>query len=742
MTLKPEDHIPGLWRSDPPIAAGAHALVIGVSDYPFLGGGSAPDGDRAPDNGGLVQLEVSALSGALFFDWLKAAGEIAGAPLASCRLLLAPRPDERDPVDRLTEGHYSAADYEPMRSALIDWGNDIAAGGRTKEPNVAVFFFSGHGVEVAASPAILARDVLNQRTADRGANKAVAVDSMSTAVKTYDIDRGLFFVDACRDSPRVARLLNLVGDQPLKPSAFPQRRVDALIRLQSTASGLKSYQAKQDPGTIFTQALLDGLNGPPPSYLPYDTTSIPWQLLFNALEGHVKRKVIDLLADRSPLALQTVEPYGNPYNALMLVARKDAPIAPIAPVDVRDAADLVQEAVEDSAARILRTASSLTVAEIDSARHAGWLKWTRSGLRPDFFMRIGDLGNPGIMQRIFEHESIANPWIYSLSFVDAQTGEGVAADTVRIVGAYSKEIDTRVAAWIDMAVAPNPGGVVWIRAGGPHAGMASSAVAIPQDRYYPIPARLDVLFDRSDGPWVLSSMGARLCDPAKLRNADAARVWRPLWEAQRTEALADLASAGRIVEEGLAEILKPVDGKSESPIAAALAVNYLLRSGAREPFLGWSGNLENWFDWLPDGPVLWAEALWRRHEGEFAVADMIAGMKDEHGRGLQLLQLYPAVLEALNYFLMLSDRGAPLLARSLAIALRHAALWHKVQDAGLVGGGAEHSLARALDNVERAGRYAVSGGGFARFVSPDSALRAELVVGASRLRQAAPVAVS
>jgi hypothetical protein len=192
MTLKPDDTKPGLWLSDPFIPAGAHALVIGISDYPFLGGGNAPDADRAPDNGGLGQLEVSALSGALFFDWLKATGEIARAPLATSRLLLAPRPDEQAMVDRLTEGHYGSPDYEPMRSALIAWGDDIAAGGRTGSPNVAVFFFSGHGVEVAASPAILARDVLNQRAADGGANKALAVDAMSTAIKTYNIDRGLF----------------------------------------------------------------------------------------------------------------------------------------------------------------------------------------------------------------------------------------------------------------------------------------------------------------------------------------------------------------------------------------------------------------------------------------------------------------------------------------------------------------------------------------------------------------------
>src|SRR6516165_4924034 len=104
MAFRPDNTKPGLWLSNPPTPAGAHALVIGISDYPYLGGGSAPAADRAPNNGGLGQLEVSALSGALFFDWLRATDEIAGAQLATCRLLLAPRPDEQAMVDQLTEG--------------------------------------------------------------------------------------------------------------------------------------------------------------------------------------------------------------------------------------------------------------------------------------------------------------------------------------------------------------------------------------------------------------------------------------------------------------------------------------------------------------------------------------------------------------------------------------------------------------------------------------------------------------
>jgi hypothetical protein len=554
---------------------------------------------------------------------------------------------------------------------------------------------------------------------------------MSAAVKTYNIDRGLLFIDACRDSPRVARLLNLVGDQPLKPNPYPRRRPDALIRLQSTASGLKSYQAKQDPGTIFTQALLEGLSGPPPTYLPYDTRSIPWQLLFAALEAHVKRKVINLLADHSPLAVQSVEPYGNPYNGLMLVARKVASLAPPAPAEIHAPTVTIQEAVEESAARILGAARLFGAGKIDAVR--------ADAARIGLLSPAGDLANPYIMHTVFQHESITGPWIRSLSYLDAHSGAPAAAESVRIVGAYSQEIDTRVAAWIDMAVAPKPGGALWIGAADRSGRQASSAVVIAQDRYYPTPARLDVVFERREGHWALLAMSARLCDPAKLGDPGAAFVWTPVWDAQRTEALADLASAGRMIEQRL-NLRSVVDDKSESPVAAAFAVNYLLRSGDLDYLQDWPRNLANWFEWLPDGAILWAETLLRRREIQMGAApDVSAVTAKDRARILQGFLVEPGAFEALRYFVKLAERGVPLLASSLVLALQQAAVWREVQKAGIFPPPDASRLAQALDNVERARRYAVSGGGFARFVSVDGTLTPQLVFGA-RERLAARMA--
>src|SRR3954462_11143541 len=108
MHLVQSDNTKGLWLHPDNITIGAHALVIGISDYPHLDGTS--------DVGGLTKLEVSAPPAAKVFDWLRRRGSIAGAPLASCRLLLAPVPGEKTEGDILTGGWYADCTFATLRA--------------------------------------------------------------------------------------------------------------------------------------------------------------------------------------------------------------------------------------------------------------------------------------------------------------------------------------------------------------------------------------------------------------------------------------------------------------------------------------------------------------------------------------------------------------------------------------------------------------------------------------------------
>ena len=606
MQLKPDSTVPGLWRREPSLVAGVHALIIGISEYPYLEDGSAVVSERLSNSGGLGQLEVCAKTAARFFDLLTSIGEIAGAPITTCRLLLSPRPDEREEVNSLSCNHYASADFEGLRTAIVNWGDDLYAGGRTTEPNVALFFFSGHGVEHTASPAILARDIFKQNAAGGGANRAFAVESLSRAVKTFGIDRALFFVDACRDAPIIAQLLNIVGEAPLKPVSGSNRRPDAVVCLQSTASGLKSYQHEQDPATIFGQAVLEALEGPPPSYRPYDTTTEPWRLVFQSLEAHVKGRVRDLLSKHTTTLLQPVEPYGNPYNGSMLVAHKyaptlpsrsgDSPLSEMPPVGFTH----IASSVDTQAQNIMKDFRSTTADQIR--------QWREQNPRTS---SVSDLSNFGLMHQVFGHETITMPWQETMRLLDPETNGPIANGVVRLMAGHREERESRLTAWLDLLIDRGPGSSVWMSVGG-RPGEPCYAVILPRDLHTPIPVRLDVTYENTLNGYVLKDLSARIADPSETTTPMPV-TWSALWLAQRTEAFSDLASAGRSIGDFV--LLENIlDDKTSSPVAAAIAAATLLRCGALDYLHDWPRNLANWFEWLPDGPVLWAETLIRRFD--------------------------------------------------------------------------------------------------------------------------------
>lgn len=768
MTLQAVAGTPGLWRAGTADAAGLHALIIGISDYPYLSEGAADPRERAPDDGGLGQLEVSALSGALIFDWLRSVREVAGAPLASCRLHLAPRPDELGRVQTIT-GHYGKADYASLRAAIDGWCDEMSLGGRScADPNVALFFFSGHGVEVAGSPAVLASNVLTQRTADRGASHAIAIEALCTAVKTYDIDRALFLVDSCRDAPTAARLLHLVGDQSRRPADYPTRRVDAFNRLQSTASGLKSYQVADGDGTLFTQAALDGLKGgPPPDYMPYDIRESPWPLRLAAFEEHVRNKVIAILSKYNPLPLQFVELYGSPYQGTMLVAVKDGPPpggesddrGP--PVELRDLEEKARLRADKFMAGVTSIAAE-AIADLRSNNHMG-----REAI---------DLTDTGVMHAIFRHEAITYPWIDNIRITDAETGDS-SPYAVSIIGAHSEEIGDQVGAWIDLVVRPKAeGGALWIGLGQEGEG-SGFAVTVPRDSWSAIPVRLDILY-RNTGPgWAPTRLSARLADPGSF-NSLFPEIWSDLFRAQRLEALSDLASAARAIW-NLDRRDEILTGEGVPALAALIAQDYLLRAGGSALLLDSEAPARIGRDnpGLADASLLWGETLLQAdevlHFGEASIEPMIDGqpvsriidrfnevvaLSHDKSENIDVDALLTEMGElqakidmvdgwtvqareairtnereaAMHYFSDLSERGVPLLGSSLRFALRQADRWRIVDQSGLLFDESAYRLRAALEYVDRAGKYAISGTGFARYAALEAVFNPAEMLGIRR----------
>ena len=171
---------------------GAHALIIGVSRYPFLAGGATP----VADPWGLDQLTASASSAHKMFEWLT--GARLTVPLATCRVLLSPSP---------AEAHlFGSADEATFENVFADahaWRLDA----QSNADNVTFFYFAGHGVQRDKEDAVLCLQDFRQPPAAapalrRTIDLATLRAGMSPSISQPDIARTQFyFVDACREQP-------------------------------------------------------------------------------------------------------------------------------------------------------------------------------------------------------------------------------------------------------------------------------------------------------------------------------------------------------------------------------------------------------------------------------------------------------------------------------------------------------------------------------------------------------------
>lgn len=172
-----------------------HALIIGVSAYPHL-----PDGATPKANGyGMQQLSASAVSAYRLAQWLEEAADRLAVRLGSCRLLLSPSPDEL--ADMPPAGSYKEATLGNIRTEALAWRTDC----RSARDNVALFFFSGHGVQRTRQDAVLL-------AADFGDSEGNALfnsvdvnnlfDGMAPTIEHPDIARTQYWlIDACRVLP-------------------------------------------------------------------------------------------------------------------------------------------------------------------------------------------------------------------------------------------------------------------------------------------------------------------------------------------------------------------------------------------------------------------------------------------------------------------------------------------------------------------------------------------------------------
>jgi hypothetical protein len=298
-----------------------HALILGIGEYRHLSG--HPTGPRLANPMELEQLTSPPHSARRMADWLIEELHNPDAPLGSIEMLVSPAMPYDLPAGArspLANGGASvpveAATMANIKGAFNRWVDRCDE----REGNVAIFFFSGHG---------LARDTQVLLAEDFGAEprrpfeNSLDFDMMHLGMAEIRARTQCFFVDACRNVPRELLAKDIEGWKPFggRDVRVPGGR-DAPI-IWAAVHNDSAYGLAGSP-TYFTEALIRALDG-----LAADKQGCrPWTIRTSRIGEAVKR-LVDRMDEKGRLR-QRCEPDGPTLGHIIHVLKKgQRPAVPI-----------------------------------------------------------------------------------------------------------------------------------------------------------------------------------------------------------------------------------------------------------------------------------------------------------------------------------------------------------------------------------------------------------------------------
>lgn len=229
--------------------SGAHALVVGVGEYPWLLGGS--ELPTFTDHEGMGQLTAAPLSALAFAKWLSKEYRSGTCPLRSIELLVS----SADPAltDPAFPPPYTRATFAEFRRAVIEWHRRLKAGDR------AIFFFSGHGMGTGFQHTLVLEDYGSDPATAMG--YAFDFTRFQVAMARADPMEQCFFLDACRmSSGFLMGTLGTYGDPILTPQGALPSPARGQAVLYATMPGDSAY-GRPGQTSLFTEALLRAMRG-------------------------------------------------------------------------------------------------------------------------------------------------------------------------------------------------------------------------------------------------------------------------------------------------------------------------------------------------------------------------------------------------------------------------------------------------------------------------------------------------
>jgi hypothetical protein len=650
MNLQPstDPEQPGLWVNPAwqEGLPGTFAVVIGVSRYKHLEGGDEPAQDRGHrwirEARSLGQLSVSALTAFKFFEWLAEAYLYEAAPIAKCWFLVAPTDRERQQIPAITQ-HTAEPTLAACEKALGEWCAAMQSlPAVAQHQSRAVFFFSGHGLQVIADKQLLLpSDYLAGATPNYDC--AISTHNLLYGLEALELPHRYYFVDACRnDFPEIRQMRpqgRAILPEDVAARSYAGTRAAAV--LYATAASLQAWQPVDpaDGPSIYGRALLEGLKGQPDIELrPKDGVVT---VNFSKLESFVGDRVVQLLRERQATVEQPVQPGGTAVRDEVV-----AEISKLLIAGIRPQVSQPPTRGPDGAEVIIGARSSSERAEAVARVRAETLA-NAHVLEDDLRRGIWD-ASWDTQHTIFGSERVTDLWTKPgrMLIRGLESRAQLNRDQLllhRIAWDRDHGLPRTYQAELEIDDRDSRG--YWLQL--VDTGSIAHGCILPADRSGRPRYMLEFQVELDPGvtELTLRRLEASFSFDSPGPLAAAARLWRRYRDADVSQAVTDFE---------LGELEKMVREKLESPLASTVAALVLLRANRLDLLRGWLRNLANWFEELPDGAVLWAEQVMRQAEDRaraVSTAVEYLGLLDERG--------LPFTSEAFSYATSLVSRLSP-----------------------------------------------------------------------------------
>lgn len=344
--LRQDESNNALWVNSEwkPGLAGTFAVVIGVSRYEHLRGGSKP----AKDTLGLEQLYVSALTAYNFFLWLRSAYQYPNRPLAKCWLLLSPSKEElafaakKDPFFDSILKNAREPTFVACQRAIRAWHTEMDSDHLSKaeaEKSGAIFFFTGHGFEVTQEDQILLpSDYLAPGSIK---NDAIGVPNLKKGLASIDVKEQFLFLDACRNDHAELRKHKITGQVILdEEQSYLVNKQRSIPTFHGSASGTQAWSPRHPSKgvSVFGKALLSGLKGDPGIEVVCHGGICT--IYVSPLHDYMDKTVVEILRDGGAKEVEQPIVLGGPFRGTLMVTQfsmiqpqPSAPPPPTPPTD-------------------------------------------------------------------------------------------------------------------------------------------------------------------------------------------------------------------------------------------------------------------------------------------------------------------------------------------------------------------------------------------------------------------------